>query len=57
MIISTFECKSFVQNSDITHKIIQSMFHCNRAYHNVLYMVIGKNLIIQLDIEPYEIPD
>ena len=27
MIISTFECKSFVQNSDITHKIIQSMFH------------------------------
>lgn len=57
MIISTFECKSFVQNSDITHKIIQSMFHCNRAYHNVLYMVIGKNLIIQSDIEPYEIPD
>ena len=33
------------------------MFHCNRAYHNVLYMVIGKNLIIQSDIEPYEIPD
>ena len=57
MIISTFECKSFVQNSDTTHKIIQSMFHCNRAYHNVLYMVIGKNLIIQSDIEPYEIPD
>ena len=57
MIISTFECKSFVQNSDATHKIIQSMFHCNRAYHNVLYMVIGKNLIIQSDIEPYEIPD
>ena len=57
MIISTFECKSFVQNSDITHKVIQSMFHCNRAYHNVLYMVIGKNLIIQSDIEPYEIPD
>lgn len=39
MIISTFECKSFIQNSDITHKIIQSMFHCNRAYHNVMYMV------------------
>ena len=25
MIISTFECKSFVQNSDITHKIMNRM--------------------------------
>lgn len=57
MVISTFEFKKVRQNFDMVHKDILSMFDCNRAYQNVLYMTIGNNLIVQSDNIPKNIPD
>lgn len=59
MVISTFGLKkpSLLSDMNFMHKEILKMFQCNRAYQNILYMVMDRHIIVQSDTAPQSIPD